>query len=72
MKVKAVRTHFEGSSKGSESIVDNMGLEETINKIGYENILKILSCPLDSYGVYYTIIYKSSPERKNLNENYNA
>ena len=53
MKVCSTRTHFDGS-KGS------LGLTETINEIGYENVLQILPCYC-GYGEYfYTIIYKDT------------
>ena len=53
MKVCSIRTHFDGSKS-------ELGLTETINQIGYENVLQILPCYC-GYGEYfYTIIYKDT------------
>lgn len=53
MKVCATRTHFDGTRCES-------GLVETINTIGYENILQILPCYCGMGEYFYTIIYKDS------------
>lgn len=47
--VKTTRTHYKNIGKS---------LEKTINEIGYENILQILSCYGGCGECYYTIIYK--------------
>lgn len=69
---RAIRTHFEKEHdyNKEKGITENLGLEETINIIGYENILDILTVsPSGGYGeVYYTIIYKDQPETKKLEE----
>lgn len=53
MKVCSTRTRFDGGKC-------DLGLTETINEIGYENVLQILPCYC-GYGEYfYTIIYKDS------------
>ena len=51
MKVCSTRTHFDGSR-------NELGLTETINEIGYENVLQILPCYCGCGEYFYTIIYK--------------
>ena len=52
VKVKAVRCLFDECGA-------YVGLEKTLNKIGYENVLQVL--PMYCDGEYfYTIIYKES------------
>ena len=51
MKVCATRTHYDGTKS-------ELGLVETINKIGVENILQIVSCYCGMGEYFYTIIYK--------------
>lgn len=53
MKVLSTRTHFDGSKC-------ELGLTETINKIGYENVLQILPCYCGCGEYIYTIIYKDT------------
>lgn len=53
MRVCATRTHFE-----EVKMIGELGLTETINKIGYENILQILPCYCGMGEYFYTIIYK--------------
>lgn len=55
MKVKAIRTHYE-FYRGS------YGLEDTLNNIGYENVLQILPCYCGMGEYFYTIIYKEEKE----------
>jgi len=56
MKVKTIRVHYEERA-------DEVGLEKTINNIGYENILQILPTYYGGGEVAYTIIYKESEEQ---------
>lgn len=53
--IKTIRTHYEET-------YGDLGLEKTINKIGYENILNILSCYCGNGEYFYTIIYKENKE----------
>ena len=53
MKVKAVRCHFD--KYGAD-----VGLEEALNKIGYENVLQVLPMYCGGGEYFYTIIYKES------------
>lgn len=52
MKVNATRVHFDKCTL-------DKGLVETINEIGYENILQILPLANDC-DIFYTIIYKEN------------
>lgn len=53
MKVKAVRCGFD-------EYVADVGLEKTLNKIGYENVLQVLPMYCGGGEYFYTIIYKES------------
>lgn len=51
MNVKTIRTHYDVCG-------EEKGLEATINKIGYKNILQILPCYCGGSEYFYTIIYQ--------------
>ena len=53
MKVKAVRCLFDECGA-------YVGLEKTLNKIGYENVLQVLPMYCGGGEYFYTIIYKES------------
>jgi hypothetical protein len=57
MKVFSTRTHFDSGR-------NELGLTETINKIGYENVLQILPCYCGDGECFYTIIYKEEIVRR--------
>ena len=59
MKVFSIRTHFDEGR-------NELGLTETINKIGYENILQILPCYRGSGEYFYTIIYIDKDHTKEV------
>ena len=56
MKVKVVRCHFAAPSVS----YGGYGLADTINEIGYENILQILPCYAGQGEYFYPIIYKDN------------
>lgn len=55
MRVKTIRTHYEPHYK-------ELGLEATLNKIGYENVLQVLPCYCGENEYFYTIIYRSEED----------
>lgn len=57
MKVSTIRTHYEKKQ-------DELGLEETINNIGYENVLEIMPTYYGQGEVAYTIVYKEKGEKE--------
>lgn len=67
MKIKTIRTHYEpirekyyrmnGELATNDNLIE-LGLEGTLNKIGYENVLQVLPCYLGQGEYFYTIIYK--------------
>ena len=59
MKVKTMRCHYDEHEYRNER-----SLEDTINEIGYENILNVLPTYYGCGEVAYTIIYKESEENK--------
>ena len=54
-KIKTAQTRYEERIY-NERVIDK-GLEQTLNEIGYENVLQILTHGEGS-GCIYTIIYK--------------
>ena len=50
LKIKTLRVHFDASSY-------ELSLEDTINKIGYENILQVMPIYCGGGEYFYTIIY---------------
>ena len=57
--IKTLRTHYQEIPSSNE-----LGLEKTINNIGYENILEILPCYAGEDEYFYTIIYEEKEKRK--------
>ena len=55
MKVLTIRTHYEANK-------NELGLEETINNIGYENVLEIMPAYYGQGEVGYTIVYRTKEE----------
>ena len=55
MKVATIRTHYEANK-------NELGLEETINNIGYENVLEIMPTYYGQGEVAYTIVYRVKEE----------
>ena len=58
MKVYSQRVRFRTDKYG-------FGLADTINQIGYENILQILPCYDGGNECFYTIIYKTENRSDN-------
>ena len=56
-RIRTKRTHYEGWEH-----IGEVGLEEEINQIGYENILQILPCYCGVGEYFYTIIYREKED----------
>ena len=52
-EIKTIRTHYDARERFGEA-----GLEETLNDIGWENVLQVLPCYCGNGEYFYTIIYK--------------
>lgn len=57
-KIRTIRTHYDSINRFEREI--EKGLEETLNDIGWENVLQVLPCYCGNGEYFYTIIYKES------------
>jgi hypothetical protein len=55
-EVKTIRTHYDRMMYREREL--EKGLEETLNEIGWENVLQVLPCYCGNGECFYTIIYK--------------
>lgn len=58
--IKTIRTHYEPIREHHAigTILKEKGLQETLNDIGWENVLQVLPCYCGNGECFYTIIYK--------------